>query len=77
MEVMRWSTRHTPYTAHAHVEGTIVTALFLGNHTRLLVEVGAARPLIVDTARRDAWQPGERVGLRIDTDNLITLVEAA
>ena len=62
---------------HAHVEGTIVTALFLGNHTRLLVEVGAARPLIVDTARRDAWQPGERVGLRIDTDNLITLVEAA
>ncbi len=25
----------------AHVEGTVVTALFLGNHTRLLVDVGA------------------------------------
>ncbi|RZT39446.1 ABC transporter ATP-binding protein [Cupriavidus agavae] len=62
---------------HAHVEGTIVTALFLGNHTRLLVDVGAPAPLIVDTARRDAWQAGQRVGLRIDTDHLITLAQAA
>ncbi|SDD90931.1 putative spermidine/putrescine transport system ATP-binding protein [Cupriavidus sp. YR651] len=62
---------------NAHVEGTVVTALFLGNHTRVLVDVGAAAPLIVDTARRDGWQPGERVGLRIDTGHLITLPQAA
>ncbi|MCA3185353.1 MULTISPECIES: ABC transporter ATP-binding protein [unclassified Cupriavidus] len=61
----------------AHVEGTVVTALFLGNHTRLLVDVGAAAPLIVDTARRDAWAAGTRVGLRIDTQHLITLCQAA
>ena len=61
----------------AHVEGTVVTALFLGNHTRLLVDVGAAAPLIVDTARRDAWAAGTRVGLRIDTHHLITLSHAA
>lgn len=65
------------HTNDAHVEGTVVTALFLGNHTRLLVDVGAAAPLIVDTPRRDAWQPGTRVGLRIDTDHLITQAESA
>ncbi|HBD34700.1 MAG TPA: ABC transporter ATP-binding protein, partial [Cupriavidus sp.] len=61
----------------AHVEGTVVTALFLGNHTRLLVDVGTGQPMVVETARRDAWRAGERVGLRIDTDHLITLHEAA
>jgi putative spermidine/putrescine transport system ATP-binding protein len=34
----------------AHVEGTIVTALFLGNHTRLLVDVGTGQPMVVETA---------------------------
>ncbi|WP_423200142.1 MULTISPECIES: ABC transporter ATP-binding protein [unclassified Cupriavidus] len=58
---------------HAHVEGTVVTALFLGNHTRVLVDVGAPAPLIVDTTRRDGWRAGDRVGLRIDTDHLIAL----
>jgi len=61
----------------AHVEGTVVTALFLGNHTRLLVDVGAPTPLIVDTARRDGWPAGARVGLRIDTAHLLTLPDAA
>ncbi len=61
---------------NAHLHGSVVTALFLGNCTRLLVEVGAAAPLIVDTTRRDNWHAGDRVGLRIDTGHLITLPEA-
>ncbi|MNR16431.1 Spermidine/putrescine import ATP-binding protein PotA [compost metagenome] len=68
---------HADSADRAHVEGTVVTALFLGNHTRLLVDVGAATPLIVDTARRDGWPAGARVGLRIDTAHLITLPDAA
>ncbi|SCB21295.1 ABC transporter ATP-binding protein [Cupriavidus alkaliphilus] len=60
----------------AHLHGSVVTALFLGNCTRLLVEVGASAPLIVDTTRRDDWRAGDRVGLRIDTGHLITLPEA-
>ncbi len=61
---------------HAHLQGAVVTALFLGNCTRLLVDVGAGAPLVVDTTRRDRWQAGERVGLCIDTAHLITLAEA-
>lgn len=61
----------------AHLQGSVITALFLGNHTRLLVDVGAGAPLIADTSRRDGWQPGQRVGLRIDTSHLIALPKAA
>ncbi|QET04549.1 ABC transporter ATP-binding protein [Cupriavidus pauculus] len=61
----------------AHLQGNVVTALFLGNHTRLLVDVGASAPLIADTSRRDGWAPGQRVGLRIDTSYLIALPRAA
>ena len=60
----------------AHLGGAVVTALFLGNYTRLLVDVGAPSPLVVDTTRRDGWQAGDRVGLRLDTGHLITLSEA-
>ena len=60
----------------AHLGGAVVTALFLGNYTRLLVDVGAPAPLVVDTTRRDGWHPGDRVGLRLDTGHLITLAQA-
>ncbi len=62
---------------NAHLQGAVLTALFLGNCTRLLVDVGAGAPLIVDTTRRDGWQAGERIGLCIDTAHMITLAEAA
>ncbi|WER45499.1 ABC transporter ATP-binding protein [Cupriavidus sp. WKF15] len=61
---------------NAHVQGAVITALFLGNCTRLLVDVGAGAPLIVDTTRRDGWQAGDRIGLRVDTAHMITLAEA-
>ncbi|MGO4327611.1 ABC transporter ATP-binding protein [Cupriavidus sp. 2TAF22] len=60
----------------AHLGGAVVTALFLGNYTRLLVDVGAPAPLVVDTTRRDGWLAGDRVGLRLDTGHLITLSQA-
>ncbi|WP_042884907.1 ABC transporter ATP-binding protein [Cupriavidus necator] len=63
-------------THDAHLLGAVVTALFLGNCTRLLVDVGASAPLIVDTARRDGWRAGDRIGLRVDTAHMITLAEA-
>ncbi|MFS8973825.1 ABC transporter ATP-binding protein [Cupriavidus necator] len=63
-------------THDAHLLGTVVTALFLGNCTRLLVDAGSGAPLIVDTTRRDGWRAGDRVGLRIDTAHMITLAEA-
>jgi putative spermidine/putrescine transport system ATP-binding protein len=63
--------------AEAHISGEVLTALFLGHATRLVVDVGAPAPLVVDTARRDGWQPGDRVGLRIDTGHLLAVPHIA
>ncbi|SPA15055.1 putative ABC TRANSPORTER, ATP-BINDING component [Cupriavidus taiwanensis] len=65
-----------PNAPDAHVAGSVVTALFLGHATRLLVDVGAPAPIVLDTARRDRWVAGDRVGLRIDTGHLLTVPAA-
>lgn len=62
-----------PGAPDVHVTGNVVTALFLGHATRLLVDVGAPAPIVLDTARRDRWAAGDRVGLRIDTSHLVTV----
>lgn len=62
-----------PSAHDVHVTGNVVTALFLGHATRLLVDVGAPAPIVLDTARRDRWAAGDRVGLRIDTSHLVTV----
>ncbi|WP_415583111.1 ABC transporter ATP-binding protein, partial [Cupriavidus taiwanensis] len=65
-----------PNAPDVHVAGSVVTALFLGHATRLLVDVGAPAPIVLDTARRDRWVAGDRVGLRIDTGHLLTVPAA-
>ncbi|MGY8524478.1 ABC transporter ATP-binding protein [Paracidovorax citrulli] len=62
-----------PNSHDVHVTGNVVTALFLGHATRLLVDVGAPTPIVLDTARRDRWETGDRVGLRIDSSHLLTV----
>ena len=44
--------------------GRIVSAFFLGDHTRLVVDTGAASPIVVETTRRQTFHAGESVGLR-------------
>ncbi|MCO4864388.1 ABC transporter ATP-binding protein [Cupriavidus sp. WGlv3] len=65
-----------PNAPDVHVAGSVVTALFLGHATRLLVDVGAPSPIVLDTAQRDRWVAGDRVGLRIDTGHLLTVPAA-
>ncbi|WP_427308782.1 ABC transporter ATP-binding protein [Cupriavidus sp. H39] len=65
-----------PDAPDVHVAGSVVTALFLGHATRLLVDVGAPAPIVLDTARRDRWVAGDRVGLRIDTGHLLAVPAA-
>jgi putative spermidine/putrescine transport system ATP-binding protein len=65
-----------PDASDVHVAGSVVTALFLGHATRLLVDVGAPAPIVLDTARRDRWVAGDRVGLRIDTGHLLAVPAA-
>ena len=57
----------------AALRGTIAAAFFLGDRTRLFVEVGEAQPLVVEsTARRD-FAHGDAVGLAIDPRGILIL----
>jgi len=52
-------------TAGAEMFGDVMSTFFMGDRTRLLVDVGADMPMIVETRRRGAWLAGERIGLRV------------
>jgi len=55
------------------LRGRIASAFFLGDRTRLFVEVGERQPLVVEsTARRD-FSHGEQVGLAIDSRGIVML----
>jgi putative spermidine/putrescine transport system ATP-binding protein len=55
------------------LKGTVAAAFFLGDRTRLFVDVGEAQPLVIEsTARRD-FSHGDAVGLAIDPRGLLVL----
>jgi putative spermidine/putrescine transport system ATP-binding protein len=55
------------------LQGTVAAAFFLGDRTRLFVDVGEARPLVIEsTARRD-FSHGDAVRLAIDPRGLLVL----
>ena len=55
------------------LQGTVAAAFFLGDRTRLFVDVGEAQPLVIEsTARRD-FSHGDPVGLAIDPRGLLVL----
>ncbi|MFN4275832.1 MAG: ABC transporter ATP-binding protein [Ferrovibrio sp.] len=55
------------------LQGIVAAAFFLGDRTRLFVEVGEAQPLVIEsTARRD-FSHGETVRLAIDPRGLLVL----
>ena len=57
----------------AGLQGKVASAFFLGDRTRLFIDVGEERPLVIEsTARRD-FQHGEAVGLAIDPRGLLIL----
>ena len=56
-----------------HVEATIVSSFFLGDHTRLVVDAGMASPLIVETTERRTWPRGERVHLAVAPGALLAV----
>jgi putative spermidine/putrescine transport system ATP-binding protein len=55
------------------LRGRVAAAFYLGDRTRLFVEVGEKQPLVVEsTARRD-FSHGETVGLQIDPRGVLIL----
>jgi putative spermidine/putrescine transport system ATP-binding protein len=56
-----------------HLSGTVATAFFLGDRTRLFVHVGESRPLVIETSTRRDFRHGESVGLHVDPHGLMAL----
>ncbi len=57
----------------AELSGTLGAAFFIGDRTRLLVDIGADQPLIVDSSARCTLQAGQPVRLRVNPDGLFAL----
>jgi putative spermidine/putrescine transport system ATP-binding protein len=55
------------------LKGRLLTAFFLGDRTRLIVEGVSDAPLIVETTARGPFEPGQEVHVAIDADALLTL----
>lgn len=65
--------RITDRAEDSPMRGTVAAAFYLGDRTRLFVEVGETQPLVVEsTARRD-FSHGETVGLQIDPRGVLVL----
>lgn len=57
----------------ATLHGTVSAAFFCGDHIRLFVEVGEARPLVLETPARREYRHGEPVALAIERQGLMVL----
>jgi putative spermidine/putrescine transport system ATP-binding protein len=55
------------------IDGIVKAAFYLGDHTRLFVDVGEPQPLIVESTSRREFHHGDAVDLRIDPRGLLTL----
>ena len=55
------------------LKGSVAAAFFLGDRTRLFVDVGEEQPLVVETPARRRFEHGEVVGLSVDVNRLLVL----
>ena len=53
--------------------GKVAAAFYLGDRTRLFVDVGEEQPLVVETPARRSFSHAEKVGLTIDARGLLVL----
>jgi putative spermidine/putrescine transport system ATP-binding protein len=54
----------------AHLRGRIISAFFMGERTRLLIEIGPDVSLIAETTQRRSFSRGEPIALAIDAEAL-------
>ena len=55
------------------IRGTVAAAFFLGDRTRLFVDVGEAQALVVESATRREFRHGDAIGLDVDPRGLLVL----
>ncbi len=53
--------------------GRIAAVFFLGNATRIIVELDDVQSVVVETGERRAFREGDRVGVRVDPGGIMTL----
>ncbi|MDD2875205.1 MAG: ABC transporter ATP-binding protein [Azoarcus sp.] len=58
---------------HADLVGTVAAAFFLGDRTRLFIDVGDRQPLVVESMARCTLQLGEAVRMRVDPQGVLDL----
>ena len=59
--------------APADLVGTVTASLYLGDRTRLIIDVDQAQPLTMDCLARNAPPVGQRVRLQVDPQGLLAL----
>jgi putative spermidine/putrescine transport system ATP-binding protein len=57
----------------AQFSGTITSAFFLGDHTRLMVDCGGPQLITVETTERREFRVGERLHLAVDPGAILSL----
>lgn len=57
----------------AHLTGTVAASFFLGDHTRLLIDIGQSKPLVVERFARCMLAVGDRVRLVINPAGILAL----
>jgi putative spermidine/putrescine transport system ATP-binding protein len=55
----------------AHFSGQVISAFFLGDHTRVVIDAGADQTVIARVARREALRAGTLVFCAVDTHVLL------
>jgi putative spermidine/putrescine transport system ATP-binding protein len=69
-----WAGKSTWRTIRrADLLGTVAAAFFIGDRTRLFVDVGDAQPLIVESLARCTLEVGQSVRLQVDPRGLLAL----
>ena len=57
---------------HAQFSGRVASCFFLGDHTRVVIDLGAGPPLVARLSRREGLAPGDPVHCAVDAQALLT-----
>ena len=57
----------------AQLQARIISAFFLGDHTRLILDVGTEQPITAETVERREFRPGDVVPIAVDAESLLFL----
>ena len=57
----------------AHLAGKVSAAFFLGDRTKLFIDIGEAEPLVVESGVRREFRHDDTVGLQVDPRGLMVL----